>query len=100
MDSDKPLSKPRSAVLVGKAVTIREPNPRPSYFTAAHDRWIGKTGRVHAVVAAASKENPLIKVGFNEGTQIVFFHLKDLDVHGEVTLEEPRRHGERGSHLP
>jgi hypothetical protein len=87
-------------VLVGKAVSVRHTHPQPDYFTDVHRLWIGKSGRVHAVVASAPRDNPLVKVGFDEGTQIVFFRLSELDVHAESISEPPRKHGKRGSHLP
>ncbi|MDQ6824149.1 MAG: hypothetical protein M3007_01645 [Candidatus Eremiobacteraeota bacterium] len=86
--------------LVGALVTVKAQEKRPDYFTARHEDWIGKTGRVHAVVAGPSGDDSLVKVGFAEGTQIVFFRLADLEVHGDEPLENPRHHGKRGSHLP
>ena len=86
--------------LVGKAVTIRERRPQPQYFTDVHRSWIGKTGRVHAIVPSVPKDDPLVKVGFDEGTHIVFFRLADLDVHDALPPQHPRTHGRRGSHLP
>jgi len=91
---------PRSGVLVGRSVAVRDSQPEPAYFTERHRRFIGRTGRVHAIVPSAPRENPLVKVGFAEGTQIVFFRLNDLDVHEASTPEGPRKHGKRGSHLP
>jgi hypothetical protein len=90
----------RSGVLVGKPVSVRHAHQQPDYFTDVHRQWIGKTGRVHAVVAAVPRGNPLVKVGFDEGTQIVFFRLSELEVQTEGTPEPPRKHGKRGSHLP
>ena len=90
----------RPGVLVGKPVSVRPTHQPPDYFTDVHRRWIGKTGRVHAVVASVPRDNPLVKVGFDEGTQIVFFRLRDLDVHTKSTAETSRKHGKRGSHLP
>jgi len=106
MDSDN-LEHPaqadvtsRSGVLVGRAVTIRASNPPPPYFTDVHRSWIGKTGRVHAIVPAIPRDNPLVKVGFDEGTEIVFYRLSELDVHEDTPPQDPRKHGQRGSHLP
>ena len=79
---------------------MRHVHPQPEYFTDTHRQWIGKSGRVHAVVASVPRDNPLVKVGFDEGTQIVFFRLSELDVRAESTSEPPRKHGKRGSHLP
>jgi hypothetical protein len=93
-------ARERPGVLVGKPVSVRHKNQQPGYFTDAHRKWIGKTGRVHAVVASEPRDNPLVKVGFDEGTQIVFFHLSELDVHAEGVSEPARKHGKRGSHLP
>jgi hypothetical protein len=101
MDSDNARSSDRghaSGVLVGRSVTIRRPETEPRHFTELHRSRIGHTGRVHAVVAGGSRTDPLVKVGFEEGTSIVFFRLSDLEVH-DVALER-RRHGHRGSHLP
>jgi hypothetical protein len=86
--------------LVGLAATVRPVHPQPSYFTALHRSVVGKTGRVHAIVPTAHKSDPLVKVGFDEGTQIVFFHLADLEIHDDRAPEHPQRHGRRGSHLP
>ena len=105
MDSDKdklaPVSSrnPRSGVLVGRNVTIRTGGPQPEYFTDIHRRYIGKKGCVHAVVASMPRENPLVKVGFENGSEIVFFRRSELDIEDEAT-PEPRKHGKRGSHLP
>jgi hypothetical protein len=85
---------------VGKSVSVRHVASEPEYFTDVHRQWIGKSGRVHAVVPSVPRDNPLVKVGFDEGTQIVFFRLSDLDVHADAAPEHPRKHGERGSHLP
>jgi hypothetical protein len=90
----------RRAVLVGRSVAVRESDPEPAYFTDVHRRWIGSTGRVHAVVPGLPRENPLVKVGFEDGTQIVFYRLADLDVHDPSSIETPKKHGKRGSHLP
>ncbi len=87
-------------MLVGKSVTVRGHDSVPAYFTDLHRQCIGKSGRVHAVVPSQPRDNPLIKVGFDEGTQIVFFRLHDLDVHSDAMPEHPRKHGKRGSHLP
>jgi hypothetical protein len=103
MDSAKPSNsadaKPRSGVLVGRCVTIRPAQPLPAYFTEVHRRYIGKTGRVHAIVPAVPRDNPLVKVGFENGTQIVFFRKSELEVAGEPEAS-PHKHGARGSHLP
>jgi len=106
MSSDKsstshaPPATARLGVLVGKPVSVRRTRQLPDYFTAVHRSWIGKTGRVHAVVPSVPRDNPLVKVGFDEGTQIVFFRLSELEVHAQTELEAPRKHGKRGSHLP
>jgi hypothetical protein len=89
-----------SRVLVGKSVTIRADGPEPDYFTAVHRLFAGKTGRVHAVVPAEPRENPLVKVGFDDGSKIAFFRLSDLIVDREAESATPVRHGKRGSHLP
>ena len=89
----------RKGVLVGRTVAIRRHRTDPAYFTDVHRRWIGKSGRVHAV-AAGSKDNPLVKVGFEGGTKIVFFRLADLEVRRDEPLPPPEKHGMRGSHLP
>jgi hypothetical protein len=104
MDSDTPSSldappKGTRRPLVGMAATVVDTRPQPAYFTDRHRSWIGKTGRVHAIVPSVPKDDPLVKVGFDEGTHIVFFRLRDLDVH-DVPAEHPRKHGRRGSHLP
>ena len=90
----------RPGVLVGRFVTVRATQPEPGYFTDVHRRWVGASGRVHAVVPGQQRENPLVKVGFDEGTQIVFYRLIDLDVDRDAPLKQPKKHGERGSHLP
>lgn len=90
----------RRGILVGKSVMVRDTHPQPAYFTAVHRVWIGKVGRVHAVVPSAPRDNPLVKVGFDEGRQIVFFRLTDLNVRADVEQETPKKHGKRGSHLP
>jgi hypothetical protein len=106
MSSDKsstshaPRASARPDVLVGKPVSVRHTRQQPDYFTEVHRSWIGKTGRVHAVVPSVPRDNPLVKVGFDEGTQIVFFRLSELEVHTESTPDAPRKHGKRGSHLP
>src|SRR5579872_136183 len=102
MDSDKARSsgaKPASGVLVGRNVTIRRSTPEPPYYTDVHRRRVGETGRVHAIVAGASKKDPLVKVGFEDGTTIVFFRLSEIDVRDDGEVER-RQHGKRGSHLP
>lgn len=90
----------RPGVLVGKSVTVRAGGPEPDYFTAVHRQYAGRTGRVHAVVPAEPRENPLVKVGFDDGTKIAFFRLTDLIVDREAESAIPVRHGKRGSHLP
>ena len=90
----------RPGVLVGKSVTVRTDSPEPAYFTAVHRRFAGRTGRVHAVVPAVPRENPLVKVGFDDGTAIAFFRLRDLDIDHEARPSDPKKHGKRGSHLP
>jgi hypothetical protein len=90
----------RPKVLVGRSVSVRATDPEPSYFTDVHRRWIGSTGRVHAVIPGQPRENPLVKVGFEDGTQIVFFRLADLDVDTGTTGDTKKKHGKRGSHLP
>ena len=89
----------RPGVLVGKSVTVRAGGPEPDYFTAVHRQYAGRTGRVHAVVPAEPRENPLVKVGFDDGTKIAFFRLTDLIVDREAESAIPVRHGKRGSHL-
>jgi hypothetical protein len=92
----------RPKVLVGRSVSVRATHPEPSYFTDVHRRWIGSTGRVHAVVPGQPRENPLIKVGFEDGTQIVFYRLADLDIDADAGPRDDahKKHGKRGSHLP
>jgi hypothetical protein len=92
-------SRDESKVLVGRTVTVRALGDDRAYFTDAHRAWIGRSGRIHAVVPG-DRDNPLIKVGFEEGTKIVFYRLADLDVDRDAQLEAPRKHGSRGSHLP
>jgi len=89
----------KTGVLIGRSVTVRS-GPQPDYFTDAHRAWVGHTGRVHAVVAGPDRKNPLVKVGFDAGTRIVFFRLAELDIETDVPLEDPKRHGRRASHLP
>jgi hypothetical protein len=89
-----------SRVIVGRCVTVRHCDPEPSYFTEVHRSWCGKTGRVHAVVATGERDNPLVKVGFDDGVHIVFYRLKELTLDVETTLVNPAKHGVRGSHLP
>jgi hypothetical protein len=72
----------------------------PSYFTEVHRRWIGSTGRVHAVVPGQPRENPLVKVGFEDGAHIVFYRLAELDVDVGAPDDAHKKHGKRGSHLP
>jgi|GEM_PF-1649720 len=88
------------SVLVGRNATVRPGGLNPPHFTDAHRRWIGHTGRIHAIVAGDVRGNPLVKLGFGEPPQIVFFRLSDLDVDRSGQLENPPKHGERGSHLP
>ncbi len=90
----------RPGVLVGRSVTVRAGGPEPAYFTAVHRRLAGCTGRVHAVVPAEPRENPLVKVGFDEGTSIAFFRLDDLIVDRDAEAPDHVKHGKRGSHLP
>ena len=87
-------------MLVGRTATVKVVHPEPSYFTAAHRRWVGQSGRVHAIVAAEPRSNPLVKVGFGEPQTIVFYRLTELDVDPDAELSNPPKHGERGSHLP
>jgi len=89
----------KSGVLVGRAATVRSVEREPAYFTAAHRRFVGQTGRIHAIVASG-RADPLVKVGFGEPQRIVFFRLSDLDVDRERGLPQPVKHGARGSHLP
>jgi hypothetical protein len=91
---DKPL------VLVGRTVTVKPVEVQPEYFTDVHRAAIGRSGRVHAIVPTGDRANPLVKVGFDEGTRIVFYRLSELVVDPDAALEEPRKHGERASHLP
>ncbi len=104
MDSDKTAASAgqtkKPGVLVGKAVRVRESPSEPKYFTDLHRQYIGKMGRIHAIVASMPRDNPLVKVGFAEGTQIVFFRLTDLEVEEGIPTQTPRKHGERASHLP
>ncbi|HLW36973.1 MAG TPA: hypothetical protein VKR99_00955 [Candidatus Eremiobacteraceae bacterium] len=86
--------------LVGATVTVTPHEQTPAYFTPLHKEWIGKDGRVHAVLAGERRDDPLVKVGFADGTRIVFFRLADLTVHADEPLANPPRHGKRGSHLP
>jgi len=58
------------------------------------------TAGCQAIVAGDVRGNPLVKLGFGEPPQIVFFRLSDLDVDRSGQLENPPKHGERGSHLP
>ncbi len=90
----------RPGVLVGRTVTVISTKETPGYFTGVHRKWLGKRGRIHAVVGTQSRQNPLIKVGFNEGEQIVFYRLSELKVHRDEPASPPRKHGKRGSHLP
>src|SRR4029077_20577959 len=90
----------RPGVLVGRSVAVRPAAPEPGYFTDVHRRWVGCTGRVHAVVPGEPRENPLVKVGFDDGSQIVFYRLADLDVDSDAPPDVPKKHGARGSHLP
>lgn len=90
----------RPTVLVGRSVSVRKTDPEPAYFTDVHRRWVGSTGRVHAVVPGQARENPLVKVGFEDGSQIVFYRLADLDVDRDAPHDAQKKHGKRGSHLP
>jgi hypothetical protein len=92
------MEKP--GVLVGRTVTVKVVDVQPDYFTDVHRAGIGEAGRVHAVVPTGDRDNPLVKVGFDDGTRIVFYRLSELDVDPEAQLEEPRKHGVRASHLP
>jgi hypothetical protein len=89
-----------SRVLVGRSVTVIARDPEPSYYTDVHRAWAGKTGRVHAVVDSGERDNPLVKIGFEGGTQIVFYRLRELTVDADADLVNPPKHGVRGSHLP
>ncbi|HME81948.1 MAG TPA: hypothetical protein VKF82_07705 [Candidatus Eremiobacteraceae bacterium] len=89
----------KEKVLVGRSVSVRARDVEPEYFTDVHRAWVGHAGRVHAIVPGGA-DNPLIKVGFADGTQIVFYRLADLDVDRAGELDTPKRHGERASHLP
>jgi hypothetical protein len=106
MNPDKPSisneagASKRPGVLVGKSAAVRIADRQPAYFTDVHRQWIGKTGRIHAIVPSAPRDNPLVKVGFDDGRQIVFFRLADLEVATQTPPELPRKHGKRGSHLP
>ena len=90
----------RPKVLVGRSVSVRESLPEPSYFTDVHRRWIGSTGRVHAVVPGQPRENPLVNFGLEDGSEIVFFRLADLDVDTGAPDDLRKKHGKRGSHIP
>ena len=92
------MGKP--GVLVGRTVTVKPVDAQPDYFTEVHRAAIGQRGRVHAIVPTADRDNPLVKVGFDEGTRIVFYRLSELDVDADTPLPEPRKHGVRASHLP
>jgi hypothetical protein len=92
------MDKP--GVLVGRIVTVKAVEVQPDYFTDVHRAAIGQRGRVHAIVPTSDRDDPLVKVGFDDGTRIVFYRLADLDVDPDAPLPEPRKHGERASHLP
>jgi hypothetical protein len=106
MDPDKPSTSEeadasnRPGVLVGKSAAVRTADRQPAYFTNIHRQCIGKTGRIHAVVPSVPRDNPLVKVGFDDGKHIVFFRLADLEVTPQTPSDPPRKHGKRGSHLP
>ncbi|MBC5809117.1 MAG: hypothetical protein ACR2KS_08375 [Candidatus Eremiobacter antarcticus] len=89
-----------SRALVGRTVSVIDKEPAPSYFQAIHHTCAGKTGRVHAIVPGSLRANPLVKVGFDDGSRIVFFRLEDLTVHEDAPPVHPPKHGKRGSHLP
>jgi hypothetical protein len=95
-----PAERAASNVLVGRSVTVIDRLPPPAYFQAIHHACAGKTGRVHAIVPGSSRANPLVKVGFDDGSRIVFFRLEDLAVHKDAPPVHPPKHGKRGSHLP
>ena len=91
----------RPGILVGRAVTVKDGIPVPNYYTAVHRKWLGRIGRIHAVVPQpGARANPLIKVGFDDGQHIVFYRLSELHVHSDEALGGPVKHGKRGSHLP
>lgn len=92
------MDKP--GVLVGRTVTVRPREPEPDYFTDVHRRWRGCSGRVHAIVATQDRNDPLVKVGFGEPKQIVFYWLADLEVRADEAPRNPAKHGRRASHLP
>jgi hypothetical protein len=92
------MDKPRA--LVGRTVTVKAVDVQPDYFTDVHRAAIGQRGRVHAIVPTSDRDDPLVKVGFDDGTRIVFYRLTDLDVDPDAPLPEPRKHGVRASHLP
>jgi hypothetical protein len=92
------MDKP--GVLVGRTVTVKAVDVQPDYFTDVHRAAIGQRGRVHAIVPTSDRDNPLVKVGFDDGTRIVFYRFSELDVDPDAPPEEPRRHGVRASHLP
>lgn len=91
---DKPF------VLIGRIVTVKAMDVQPDYFTDVHRAAVGQRGRVHAVVRTSDRDNPLVKVGFDDGERIVFYRLTELDVDPDAPLAEPRKHGVRASHLP
>ena len=65
--------QPRPLVLVGRSVSVIASGPQPDYFTDVHRAFIGRSGRVHAIVPTDDRANPLVKFGFDEGTQIVIY---------------------------
>ncbi|MBC5825486.1 MAG: hypothetical protein GIW99_08280 [Candidatus Eremiobacteraeota bacterium] len=90
----------RPGVLVGRTATVARSDQEPPYYTALHRTFVGRTGCVHAVVPSGTRDNPLIKMGFDGGTRIIFYHLSELKIDSEAPLVSPPKHGRRGSHLP
>jgi hypothetical protein len=90
----------KPGVLVGRSVIVRANADEPEYYTDVHRTRVGQEGRVHAIVPTDDRANPLVKVGFDEGAQIVFYRLADLEVDPDAGLDLSKKHGVRGSHLP
>jgi len=90
----------RPGVLVGRTVIVKAAVVEPEYFTDVHRAAIGQRGRVHAIVPTADRDDPLVKVGFDDGTRIIFYRRADLEMEADEPLAEPRKHGVRESHLP
>ncbi|HXW75774.1 MAG TPA: hypothetical protein VEJ20_00020 [Candidatus Eremiobacteraceae bacterium] len=82
MPADDDRLSPRGGVLVGRPVRVRRGAPEPTYFSSRHRARVGTEGVVHAVVARASRDNPLIKVKFADDV-VLFFNLDDLEAVSE-----------------